>query len=148
MQRVVVFITYCSPDTSGPVSLGYTGEDSSAIPFEADVSFVVEHQGDIPCVLGLDSVISAAFNFGELSTGLEHLKSMELGFGDAGEVDSLNGVFHPGNTLSSTDITITCSVADAVIHGTDRDTADTFAYRYVFKKQSASRVPAQASNTL
>ena len=148
MQRVVIFLTYCSPDMSGPVSLGHTGEGINAIPFEADVSFVVEYQGDIPRVLGLDSVISATFNFGELSTGLEHLKSLELGFGASGEVDSLNCLFNPGNTLSSTDITITCSVTEAVIHGTDRDTADTFAYRYVFKKQSASRVPPQASNAI
>ena len=148
MQRVVVFLTYANPAITGPVSLGHTGEGIDAIPFEADLGFVVEYQDDTPCVLGPDSFISATFSYGELSMGLDDLKSIELGFGATGEVESLDCVFKPGNTLSSTDITVSCSVTEAVIQGTDRDTAETFSYQYFYKKQSASRVPGYTSNAL
>ena len=148
MSRVVVFFTYSNPVKTGPVSLGFTGDDASVIPFEADLTFVVEHHGDMPCVVGRGSVITATFNYGELSMGLDDLDSMELGFGASGEVDMLNCAFTPVNTLSSIDINITCTPTDCVIRGTDRDTGQDFEYCYVYAKQSASRVPTYSSNAL
>jgi hypothetical protein len=148
MSRLVLFFAYTDPVKTGPASLGFSGDDARGMPPEADVTIVIELTDKLPCELDRSSVISATFNYGELSLGLDDLESFELGFTAQGEIDRLNHVFSPANTLSSTGITVTSNPSQSLIKGTDRTTGENFVYFYTSSKLTASRVPEQSTHAV
>lgn len=148
MSRLVLFFIYTNPETTGPASLGFTGDGIRAIPFEADATFIVEPTDDLSGTIDRDAVSSATFNYGELSLGLDDLAGFELRFDASGGIDTFDCLFRSGNTLSSTNITVASSAAESVIRGNDRDTGENFEYRYRDSEQSVSRVPELSSKAL
>jgi hypothetical protein len=155
MSRLVVLCSYSDVLRNGPVSLGFSGKSATDLPPEADVTFVVECNDNYPCKLDLGGVISAGFRYGELSLELADLMNFEIGLDAEGRIDTLDFLFSPADTPSSTKLTITCKSADAgisdsaassvlLIQGNDRVAGEHFEYAYLAYMQSASRVPVQS----
>jgi hypothetical protein len=159
MSRLVVLCSYSDVLRNGPVSLGFSREGGSALPAEADATFVVECNASYPCRLDLGSVISAGFRYGELSLELADLMKFEIGLDAEGRIDMLDFLFSPADTPSSTKLTITgtsphaetSDTADSraiLIQGMDRATGKHFEYAYLAYMQSVSRVPVQSIHHL
>ena len=147
MSRLVLMFSYSGLVRTGPASLGFADQTANPVPLESDAAFVVEWPGDMPCVIDIGSVISAKFKYGELSLGLADLISFEIGFSAQDEILTLDYLFSPADTLSSTVITITSDSTQSTICGVDRATGENFEYHYVSATLTASRVPEQITNT-
>jgi hypothetical protein len=159
MSRLVVLCSYSDVLRKGPVSLGFSRDSGSALPAEADVTFVVECNESYPCSLDLGGVISASCRYGELSLGLADLMNFDIGLDAEGAIDTLDFLFSPADTPSSTKLTITGASPHAgdsdtaasralLIQGNDRETGEHFEYAYLAYMQSASRVPVQSIHHL
>jgi hypothetical protein len=159
MSRLVVLCSYSDVLRSGPVSLGFSTDAGSMLPAEAAVTFVVECNDSYPCRLDLGGVISASFRYGELSLELADLMNFEIDLDTEGGIETLDFLFSPADTPSSTKLTITGRSADTgnsdsaasrelLIQGNDRATGEHFEYVYLAFMQSASRVPVQSIHHL
>ena len=159
MSRLVVLCSYSDVLRSGPVSLGFSPDGGSTLPAEADVTFVVECNDSYPCRLDLGGVISASCKYGELSLELADLMKFEIGFDEDGSLHTLDFLFSPADTPSSTKLTITGTSPPAgdsdsaasralLVQGNDRETGEQFEYAYLAYMQSASRVPVQSIHHL
>lgn len=144
MSRLVLMFSYSGLVRTGPASLGFADTTANPVPLESDAAFVVEWSGKLPCAIDISSVISAKFKYGELSLGLADLISFEIGFGEQEEILTLDYLFSPADTPSSTIITITSDATQSTICGEDRATGENFEYHYVTATLTASRVPEQA----
>jgi hypothetical protein len=159
MSRLVVLCSYSDVFRNGPVSLGFSRDGGSALPAEASVTFVVECSDSYPCNLDLGGVISASCRYGELSLELADLMNFDIGFDAEGRLHTLDFLFSPADTPSSTKLTITGTSPHArdsdtaasralLVQGDDRETGEHFEYAYLAYMQSASRVPVQSIHHL